>query len=249
MAWKRWNRSLYVRPQAWWTPIGLLAVIGPSRKLHRGPPSFWARRRANVRRSAHSPSSACSWATKSGLAVTGWNIGPRLRAGQASDGWARGRRQGYGTLASRAAVPDRLFAMPPPASPDPGQRVSFRAMSQPQPPRPERTPRSPRQRSAFAAAFLSLLFPGLGHAYAGAPGRGLAFAALPLLGLALGGGIAIRAERTDLLAFFAQESVLQALFVVNVVLLIYRVIAAVDAWNVARFLNDADAGRVATTTP
>ena len=121
-------------------------------------------------------------------------------------------------------------------------------MSQPQPPRPERTPRSPRQRSAFAAAFLSLLFPGLGHAYAGAPGRGLAFAALPLLGLALGGGISIRAERTDLLAFFAQESVLQALFVVNVVLLIYRVIAAVDAWNVARFLNDADAGRVATTT-
>ena len=32
----------------------------------------------------------------------------------------------------------------------------------------------PRARSAFAAAFLSLLFPGLGHAYAGAWQRALA---------------------------------------------------------------------------
>ena len=106
-------------------------------------------------------------------------------------------------------------------------------MSQPQ--------RAPRTRSAFAAAFLSLLFPGLGHAYAGAYARGLAFAAAPLLLLALGGGIVLRAERSDLVAFFAQESVLQALFVVNLGILVYRAIAAVDAWNVARFLNDIDA--------
>jgi hypothetical protein len=33
---------LYVRPQAWWTPIGLLAVIGPSRNDHFGFPAFWA---------------------------------------------------------------------------------------------------------------------------------------------------------------------------------------------------------------
>ena len=26
MAWKRWKTSLYIRPQAWWTPIGLLAL-------------------------------------------------------------------------------------------------------------------------------------------------------------------------------------------------------------------------------
>lgn len=101
--------------------------------------------------------------------------------------------------------------------------------------------RAPRTRSAFAAAFLSLLFPGLGHAYAGAFARALGFAAAPLLLLALGGGIALRADRTDLLAFFAQESVLQALFVVNLGILLYRIIAAVDAWNVARFLNEADA--------
>jgi LCP family protein required for cell wall assembly len=106
-------------------------------------------------------------------------------------------------------------------------------MSQPQ--------RAPRTRSAFAAAFLSLLFPGLGHAYAGAYARGLGFAAVPLLLLALTGGIVLRADRTDLIAFFAQESVLQALFVVNFGILVYRLIAAVDAWNVARFLNGVDA--------
>jgi LCP family protein required for cell wall assembly len=122
-------------------------------------------------------------------------------------------------------------------------------MSNPQQaPRSERPERPPRQRSAFAAAFLSLLFPGLGHAYAGAFGRALAFAALPLLGIALLGGIGLRADRTDLLAFFAQAEVLQALFVVNIGLLIYRVIAAVDAWNVARFLNAADQARVDAAT-
>ena len=122
-------------------------------------------------------------------------------------------------------------------------------MSNPQQaPRSERRQRPPRERSSFAAAFLSLLFPGLGHAYAGAFGRGLAFAALPLLGIALGGGIALRADKTDLLAFFAQEEVLRGLFVVNIVLLIYRVVAAIDAWNVARFLNDADRARIEAAT-
>ena len=37
---------LSVRPQAWWTPIGLFAVIGPSMKLNRGPPRFCSRRRS-----------------------------------------------------------------------------------------------------------------------------------------------------------------------------------------------------------
>ena len=39
--------------------------------------------------------------------------------------------------------------------------------------------------------------------------------------------------------------VLQALLGVNIVLLIYRIIAAIDAWNVARFLNEADQARIA----
>ena len=101
--------------------------------------------------------------------------------------------------------------------------------------------RAPRSRSAFAAAFLSLLFPGLGHAYAGAYTRALAFAAPPLLALALTAGIILRADRMDVLAFLISEPVLIALLVINVVLLVYRIVAAVDAWQVARFLNAVDA--------
>lgn len=118
-------------------------------------------------------------------------------------------------------------------------------MSQPQPaPRSDRRERPPRQRSSFAAAFLSLLFPGLGHAYAGAFGRALAFAAVPLLGIALFAGIALRVERAELVGWFAQEDVLRGLFVANAILLIYRVVAAIDAWNVSRFLNELDRARV-----
>ena len=108
---------------------------------------------------------------------------------------------------------------------------------------PQRAPRAqtPRTRSAFAAAFLSLIFPGLGHAYAGAWARALAFAALPLLLIALAGGIFLRVDRFDLLGFVVQPQVLTGIFVVNILILIYRIVAAVDAWNVARFLNEVDA--------
>ncbi len=100
---------------------------------------------------------------------------------------------------------------------------------------------APRTRSAFAAAFLSLIFPGLGHAYAGAYGRALAFAAAPLLSLALLGGIVLRADKVDILAFVIQQPVLIGLLVLNVIALAYRIVAAVDAWQVARFLNAIDA--------
>src|SRR5664280_1060410 len=70
IAQKRWKRSLYARPQAWCTPIGLLAVMGPSRKLQRSLPAFWARRRANVWRSRHRARISFSWATRSGLELT-----------------------------------------------------------------------------------------------------------------------------------------------------------------------------------
>jgi len=105
---------------------------------------------------------------------------------------------------------------------------------------PSRSP-SPRSRSAFAAAFLSLIFPGLGHAYAGAFTRALAFAALPILSLALLAGIVIRADRIELLGFVVRSQVLIALLAVNVIALLYRVIAVIDAWQVARFLNAVDA--------
>jgi LCP family protein required for cell wall assembly len=101
--------------------------------------------------------------------------------------------------------------------------------------------RAPRSRSPFAAAFLSLLFPGLGHAYAGAWMRALGFAAAPLLALALGAGIGLRTAPGTLLGMVANQGALTGLFVLNIVALIYRVIAAVDAWQVARFLNAAEA--------
>jgi LCP family protein required for cell wall assembly len=106
---------------------------------------------------------------------------------------------------------------------------------------PPRAPRPPRSRSAFAAAFLSLIFPGLGHAYAGAWSRALAFAALPLLLLALLGGIALRADRAQLLGTLIDPGILTGIFIANVLALLYRVVAAVDAWQVARFLNEQDA--------
>jgi LCP family protein required for cell wall assembly len=101
--------------------------------------------------------------------------------------------------------------------------------------------RAPRSRSAFAAAFLSLLFPGLGHAYAGAYARALGFAAAPLLLLALGAGIVLRADRAQLVGMVASEGALIAIFIANLLALVYRIVAAVDAWQVARFLNAADA--------
>ncbi|HEY4753038.1 MAG TPA: hypothetical protein VIH37_07110, partial [Candidatus Limnocylindrales bacterium] len=104
-----------------------------------------------------------------------------------------------------------------------------------------RSPRAPRTRSAFGAAFLSLIFPGLGHAYAGAWTRALGFAALPLLGIAAGAGIALRGNKFELAAFFMNPGVLTGVMVFNVVAFLYRAAAAVDAWNVARFLNAADA--------
>ncbi len=109
-------------------------------------------------------------------------------------------------------------------------RVSYPAMQSPQ-------GAAPRARSPFAAAFLSLLFPGLGHVYAGAFVRGLAFAAVPVLALALIAGVILRVDRITLLGFVLQPGVLPGLLVANAVLLVYRVIATIDAWRVAQFLN------------
>ena len=117
-------------------------------------------------------------------------------------------------------------------------------MSNPQAPRDEgRAPveRRPRQRSAFAAAFLSLLFPGLGHAYAGASPRALAFAAAAAADRrAARRGRPARGPRGPARRSSPRSGPARRCSACNLVLLIYRVVAAVDAWNVARFLNEAD---------
>jgi LCP family protein required for cell wall assembly len=97
----------------------------------------------------------------------------------------------------------------------------------------------PRHRSAFAAAFLSLLFPGLGHAYAGAWNRALGFAALPILLIALTGGIALSSG----IQVFGGEIIanLPLILIGNVLFLVYRIVAAIDAFRVAAYLNAVDA--------
>jgi LCP family protein required for cell wall assembly len=95
----------------------------------------------------------------------------------------------------------------------------------------------PRGRSPFVAAFLSLLFPGLGHAYAGALQRALGFATPPILLAALVAGVALRAQPTQLIAFVLTPGVLPGFFLLNLVFLVYRLIAIVDAYRVTAFLN------------
>ena len=97
----------------------------------------------------------------------------------------------------------------------------------------------PRSKSPFVAAFLSLLFPGLGHAYAGAYQRALGFAAPPILAFALAGGILLRMAHspTDLIAFVLAPGVLPGMFVLNVLLLVYRAVAIVDSYRVTVYLN------------
>jgi LCP family protein required for cell wall assembly len=102
-------------------------------------------------------------------------------------------------------------------------------MQQPQEPRP-------RARSAFSAAFLSLIFPGLGHAYARAWYRAVGFAAAPFLLLALLAG-AVLSYKIEVLGVALQPPVLVAILVGNVVAYLYRIVAAVDAYRVVRYLN------------
>ncbi len=95
----------------------------------------------------------------------------------------------------------------------------------------------PRARSPFTAAFLSLLFPGLGHLYAGAPNRALAFAAAPILAIALLAGIVLRLDRIELVGLALNPFLLSSVFAANLIALLYRLVAIIDAYRVAEFMN------------
>jgi LCP family protein required for cell wall assembly len=95
----------------------------------------------------------------------------------------------------------------------------------------------PRERSAFAAAFLSLIFPGLGHAYAGAWRRAVLFAAAPILFLVFVAGTFLAFGLDDFVGLLANGPVMSGILVGNVVVYLYRIAAAVDAWRVVAFLN------------
>jgi LCP family protein required for cell wall assembly len=97
-----------------------------------------------------------------------------------------------------------------------------------------------RHRSPFVAAFLSFLFPGLGQAYAGFVMRGLAFAAPMVLLIALLGGLlASKATRDGLLAQLTSPTVLLLVLVANAALLLYRLVAIVDAFRLAALVEGA----------
>ena len=95
-----------------------------------------------------------------------------------------------------------------------------------------------RRPSPFVAAVLSLIFPGLGQLYAGRPARALGFAAAPFLALALIGGVLVsKASRDALMANVLSPDVLQLVFVLDVLVAIYRIAAVVDAWGVAALIG------------
>ncbi len=102
---------------------------------------------------------------------------------------------------------------------------------------PEPQDARPRGRSPFAAAFLSLIVPGLGHLYAGAPGRALGFAAAPVLLVALIAGVVLRLDRLELVGLVFSPFLLSSVFALNVLALLYRLVAIIDAFRVAEYLN------------
>ena len=90
-------------------------------------------------------------------------------------------------------------------------------------------------RSGFAAALFSAIFPGLGHVYLGHRTRALAWAVLPFLAVALLAGVAVRpAVRMEALAQLTSPSWLLVALGLNVLLLLYRSLAVFDAYRLAR---------------
>ena len=96
----------------------------------------------------------------------------------------------------------------------------------------------PRQQSAFAAAFLSLIFPGLGHAYARAWTRAIGFAAIPLLILVLMLGVLLKVGLLGAAVLIVAN--LPLILAGNLVALVYRGVAAIDAYRVVTFVNAQD---------
>ena len=98
------------------------------------------------------------------------------------------------------------------------------------------------RRSAFAAAFLSFIFPGLGHAYLGRWLRALLWAALPILGLVALAAAALSPERSEIVFQLADPAVLSVVLGGIVFDLLYRLLALIDAWRLARDPGVGSAG-------
>ena len=89
-------------------------------------------------------------------------------------------------------------------------------------------------RSAFVAAFLSFLLPGLGHAYLRRWLRATLWMALPVLGFLAGAATIASAGRKEALARLVDPDVLSTLLLIVIVDAAYRMLAVLDAWRLAR---------------
>ena len=89
------------------------------------------------------------------------------------------------------------------------------------------------RRSAFAAAFLSFLFPGLGHAYLGRWLRAVLWAALPIIGTAYLIGRAVTGSRDELIELAADPDVLSFILLFLVFDVVYRLLSLLDAYRLA----------------
>ncbi len=99
------------------------------------------------------------------------------------------------------------------------------------------------RRSAFAAAFLSFIFPGLGHAYLGRWLRALLWAALPIIGIAAIAGLGMSYSRDDLIELVADPDFLNGVLIFLGFDLIYRLLAVFDAFRLA---SDRTVGNAST---
>jgi LCP family protein required for cell wall assembly len=96
------------------------------------------------------------------------------------------------------------------------------------------------RRSAFAAAFLSFLYPGLGHAYLGRWLRAFLWALFPTLGII---GLGVYVSGQDLVELGGQVAVDPTpLIVVLIVDFLYRLAAVLDAWRLAKDPSVGSAG-------
>lgn len=89
-------------------------------------------------------------------------------------------------------------------------------------------------RSAFTAAFLSLLLPGLGHAYLRRWLRAALWMALPIASLVVGAGFVASTGAKETAALLIDPDVLTSTLLLITFDAIYRLAAVLDAWRLAR---------------
>jgi len=90
------------------------------------------------------------------------------------------------------------------------------------------------RRSAFAAAFLSFLLPGLGHAYLGRWLRAAVWLILPIITIAALAAVLTGPDRTEFFSNLIDPDMLLVALGIVLLDLLYRLAAVIDAWRLGR---------------